>query len=108
MCNGSNYANCMRIQCIRLFLTFPTGVLIEGNSFPWSVGSTATLSCSSDLDVVSIDWLHNGEVVAHSTSEPAQLLFNPVNDSIHDREYSCMVNTFYGVLEEHTDVTVNG
>lgn len=72
------------------------------------MGSTATLTCSSDLDAVSVEWLHNGEVLVNSTSQEAQLFFDPVNDNVHGQEYSCRVNSRYGILEDYTTATVYG
>ena len=46
------------------------------------VGRAAGLTCSSDLDVTMAEWLYNGGVVQSSTGSQAQLLFNPVNDTI--------------------------
>ena len=72
------------------------------------VGTVATLTCSSDLDVTMTEWLYNGGVVQSSTSSQAQLLFNPVNDTIHNRQYTCRVTSPYGAQQQTITVTAEG
>ena len=66
----------------------------------FTVGGQASITCSSDLTVTSIEWIHNHQVVSYSTSSELQLTFSPVNDSIHGQEYTCRVTTSYGIQEE--------
>ena len=72
------------------------------------VGTVATLTCSSDLDVTMAEWLYNEGVVQSSTAPQAQLLFNPVNDIIHNRQYTCRVTSPYGVQQQTITVTAEG
>ena len=72
------------------------------------VGTVATLTCSSDLDVTTTEWLYNGGEVQSSTAPQAQLLFNPVNDTIHNRQYTCRVTSPYGVQQQTISVTAEG
>ena len=57
------------------------------------------LTCSSDLDVTSVEWLYNGHVVAHTALPELQLMFGLVNDSVHGREYTCQVTSPYGIQQ---------
>ena len=66
----------------------------------FTVGESASMTCSSDLDVISIEWLYNLQVVVTSTASELQLLFNPVNDSIHGQEYTCRITASYGIQEQ--------
>ena len=71
------------------------------------VGQSASLTCSSDLDVSSIEWLYSGQVVARSMGEQElKLEFDPVNDTIHGREYTCRVTSPYGSQERSVITTV--
>ena len=89
-----------------VFLTI--GLQIEGSSIV-TVGQSASLTCSSDLDVSSIEWLYGGQVVARSTSrQELELEFNPVNDTIHGREYTCRVTSPYGSQEETVSIVAEG
>ena len=72
------------------------------------VGTVATLTCSSDLDVTTTEWLYNEGVVQSSTGPQAQLLFNPVNDTIHNRQYTCRVTSSYGAQQQTITVTAEG
>ena len=72
------------------------------------VGRTSTLTCSSDLDVTMTEWLYNVGVVQSSTGPQTQLLFNPVNDTIHNRLYTCQVTSPYGVQQQTIIITAEG
>ena len=72
------------------------------------VGRASTLTCSSDLDVTMTEWLYNGGVVQSSTGPQAQLLFNPVNDTIHNRQYTCRVTSPYGFQQQTVISTAEG
>ena len=72
------------------------------------VGERAVLQCNTDLDAVAVEWLYGGEVVVRSSAHSAELQFDPVNDSIHDRQYTCRVISPYGIQERNTTVTVTG
>ena len=85
------------------------GLEITGNEAPLTVGGAKVLTCSSDLETtLSIEWLYSGEVVATSNSQRVDLLFNPVNTSIHNNVYTCRVTAPFGALEDSTVVTVIG
>lgn len=64
------------------------------------VGGSASLTCFSDLDVISAKWLHNHLVVGYSSKSELQLVFDPVNDSIHNKEFVCQNTSPYGVQEQ--------
>ena len=72
------------------------------------VGETATLNCSSDLDVTMTEWWYSGAVVVSSTGPRAELIFNPVRDTFHSRRYSCRVTSPYGVQEQTIITIVEG
>ena len=79
-----------------------------GHDTPFTVGAFANISCSFDMDLTTVQWLYNGNVVATSTSHHVQLLFNPVNDTIHGREYRCRAMTPFGVQERSILIRVQG
>ena len=72
------------------------------------VGRTSTYTCSSDLDVIMTEWLYNGGVVQSSTGPQTQLLFNPVRDTFHNRQYTCRVTSPYGAQQQTITVTTEG
>ena len=65
------------------------------------VGSSESVTCSSDLDATSIEWLYEGTVVASSSTGSVQLTFDPVTESIHQREYICRISTVNNGIVEH-------
>ena len=71
---------------------FYAGVFIIRDQF--SLGQSATASCKSDAPALRIEWLRDGVVVNSSTSiriQELELIFFPVNDSIHNQIYVCKV-----------------
>ena len=70
------------------------------------VGQNATISCTSDLHVQSVSWMLNNNVVETSNSQQVDLIFGPVVDYLHNREYTCRAITSYGVLERTVTLTV--
>ena len=81
---------------------------ISGYSGTLMVGESANIICSSDLDGTRIQWLYNGTVVANSSSSQANLIFNPVSDSLHNRQYTCRVSNMYGSVEQTITISVQG
>ena len=66
-----------------------------------SIGTNATASCFSDAPVARMEWLHNGVVVASDIStQQADLVFSPVNDSIHNQIYVCRITREGGAQAE--------
>ena len=72
------------------------------------MGASLQLNCSSDLDILTAEWLYNDVVVADSLGAEAVLVIPAVNDSLHNRQYRCRITTPYGVQESNTTITVTG
>ena len=85
------------------------GIAITGNEAPLTLGMSAQLSCATDLaPVAAVEWLYGSAVIAQSLSNSAQLVFPTVNDTLHNRQYTCRTSTAYGVQERNTTITVSG
>ena len=67
-----------------------------------------TITCSFDLNLTSIEWLYNDEVITSSVASQLDLTFSPVNDTINNRQYTCRVTTPYGDQEEDITIRVQG
>lgn len=65
-----------------------------------------TITCSFDMGLTTIEWLYNGDVIEMTTGSQVNLTFSPVNDIIHKREYTCLVNTSHGIQEESITIQV--
>jgi hypothetical protein len=66
------------------------GVTIVRDQF--SVGSSAMAQCSSDNLAARMEWINNQIVVTSASStQQLNLVFSPVNDSIHNQVYVCRV-----------------
>ena len=66
------------------------GVSVIRDQF--TVGQSATVTCRSDVLATRIEWLTNGMVLESATStQQLDLMFSPVNDTIHNQLYTCRV-----------------
>ena len=84
----------------------PLGIEISGYSSPLTVGESAQITCSSDLDVTTIEWLYNGELITSSNRPSSILIFETVYYSFHNRQYTCKVTTPYGEQEDTVAIIV--
>ncbi len=81
---------------------------------PIPVGTCETLTCTTDLDVDSIEWVLVGGanqedlVVVSSSSQEAELVFAPITDRDHEMDYKCVVTSPYGTQEQRITVVVEG
>ena len=89
-------------------LVITIGLQLSGYDGYFTVGQSANITCSYDLPLTSIEWLHNNVTVVSSTSSQLDLSFNPVNDSMHGRQYRCRVTTPYGIQEERLTIQITG
>ena len=74
------------------------------------VGQSATARCMSNTPATAIEWLNNGYVIERATStQKLNLVFSPVNDSIHNLVYVCRVTSMSETqAEQNLTVRVNG
>ncbi len=83
-----------------------SGLQLTGNEEPFTVGSDLQLNCSSDLAILTAEWLYDGMVITQNTAGEAILEIPAVNDSLHNRQFTCRVATPFGVQERNTTITV--
>ena len=84
------------------------GLMISSIDAPLTVGQKAIITCSTDLAVSTIEWQFNDMVIATGMTDELSLTFDPVNDSLHNKEYLCRVAGPYGHQEDRITVTVAG
>ena len=81
------------------------GVTVSIVSDSFIVGSSAQLTCSSDLDeAVLIEWVSETGQVASTTGTMLTLSIDLVNDSLHETEFTCFVTR----VSRHGTSTANG
>ena len=74
----------------------------------FTVGQSATARCFSDVPATRMEWLTNGVVVESAASTKQwNLLFVPVNDSIHNQVYTCRVTREVDGMTAQQNFTVN-
>ena len=65
-----------------------------GDDQSLTVGEMNIITCSTSLDISDIVWIDEMDTIVASNSEGVQqldLVFNPVNDSLHNRMYTCRI-----------------
>ena len=81
------------------------GITIRGDETPLIIGSNSQFTCSSNLNPLMIEWLHDDVVLVQTEDGYAHLTMPAVNDSVHGTEYKCKVTTPYGVLEKNLTIS---
>lgn len=90
-----------------LILLENAGIVFMGDTNV-TVGEVATISCYSDLTVERVEWIFGGDVVMSSNdSQHVDLVFSPVQEFLHNREYVCRAVTSYGILERRVTLSVH-
>ena len=80
------------------------GIETRGGDQSLTVGEMSTITCSTSLDISDIVWIDDLDTIVASNSEGVQqldLVFNPVNDSIHNRMYTCTITSV--AVDQSTD-----
>ena len=85
-----------------------SGLQLTGLSNEITVGDTVTVTCSYNMAMTSIEWLHNDMIILSTTNSQLNLTFSPVNASINNQEYTCRVNAVYGIQERNVTISVQG
>lgn len=68
-----------------------TGVDID-NDVEFKIGSNATVFCNSDAPTIHISWLSGNEIIVReNNTQSLGLNFTPVNDTVHGKVYTCIV-----------------
>ena len=78
---------------------------LEGNATV-VVNQGTIISCSSDLNVMLMEWTYAGSVITNSTSSQVDLILNSVPDYFHNRRYTCRGTTLYGVQERSVNIEI--
>ena len=86
--------------------TLHSGMQISSINMPLPYGSTASIVCSTDLDVTTIEWIRDGVTVDTSRSQSLTLVLDPVSADYHNTQYTCRVTSPHGVQEKTMDITV--
>ena len=71
------------------------------------MGDNATFTCARELPTTNIEWVYDGRVVAvDTTGDQVDLTFDPVNDSLHERVYTCRATIEGNPFTDSVTVTV--
>lgn len=83
-----------------------TGLKISIDS-TLKVGEPAVVNCTSTIAVEELLWLDEQVVVNSSSNTMATLELNPVNDSIHNKTFTCRAIQM-GTVEKQIKINVSG
>ena len=91
--------------CLGLQITHSGNLITGASPLVFIVNTTQILSCSTDLDVIRLEWIRDREVVASTSNQQLDLVFDPVNDTIHSAEFTCEAISPYG--NDQQDILIN-
>ena len=74
----------------------------------FELGSTSSITCSSDLGVNSIEWLDDNKVVQRTEGNHAELMVHNVSENDHSKEFICRSMARFGVQEKTVTMQVEG
>lgn len=85
-------------------------MLISGNEIPHFIGSSVTITCSSDLAARAILWIDSdgGVLFSNSGQQQLSLQIERVTSSLANVMYTCEVQARSGVLQETITFAVDG
>ena len=87
----------------------PTGLETSRSQDVFVVGQSASVSCTSDLGVSTVEWVdNNGVVVVSSSGSSAVLEFDLVEDRLHDNRYICRAMAIFGSQERDINIITEG
>ena len=92
---------------------FPsTGITIGGLEQPLTVGQSATINCTTNIAVSSIELRNEAKAVLVNAADQRVLLelnISPVSDDLQRQQYTCRVETVEGTVYTNTvDIQVVG
>ena len=85
-----------------------TGLDISIGTSPLIIGKSAVVTCTSAITVEELLWLEDEHMLVNVLSNTsATLMFNQVNDSIHNKTFICRaIQT--GTVEKHITINISG
>ena len=96
------------IQCISILsLSFNTGITLFGLESPLIVGQSTTITCTTNIEVSSIEWRDQTSAVLSSTMSGGahsmlDYTIDPVSDDLQGQEYSCNAEVADGTVYNET------
>ena len=88
-------------------LYFITGITLSGVDQVLTVGQSATITCSTNIEVSSIEWRDQSSSVLSSTRSGGTHLMldytiHPVSDDLQGQEYLCTAEAADGTMYTET------
>ena len=69
-------------------------------------GSSVTVSCTTDLELTSLEWLYNGNPIAATAGSKELSLTLPLpDDDYTSKTFVCRATNAFGTQEEYLSVT---
>ena len=88
-------------------LSLITGIILSGVDPPLTVGQSATITCTTNIEVSSIEWRDETSTVLSSTMSGGthtmlDYTIDPVSDDLQGQEYSCNAEAVDGTVYTET------
>ena len=101
MCEYSSYITIIKLPALYIY----TGIRVTGHESSLPLESSASLNCTTDLAVNTIEWLDmQGRVLENGTDSLLELTVTLTD--ISSLEYTCRVKSEFGVQNETATLSI--
>ena len=98
-------------QCTSILsLSFNTGITLSGLESPLTVGQPATITCTTNIEVSSIEWRNETSAVLSSATDQIEVEYTIplVRDDLQGLQYTCRAVAGTTIYTETVEIQVVG
>ena len=91
-------------------LSFITGIILSGLNQALTVGQPATITCTSNIEVSSIEWRDETSTVLNSATDQTEVEYTIplVRDDLQGLQYTCRAVSGTTIYTETVEIQVVG
>ena len=91
-------------------LYFITGITLSGLESPLTVGQSATITCTTNIEVSSIEWMDETSTVLNSATDQTEVEYTIplVRDDLQGLQYTCRAVAGTTIYTETVEIQVVG
>ena len=108
--NTSYFFNTLFTLLQHFSLSFNTGITLSGLESPLTVGQPATITCTTNIEVSSIEWMDQSSAVLSSATDQTVVEYTIplVRDDLQGLQYTCRAVAGDTIYTETVEIQVVG